>query len=281
MKKLVLFLAVVMLAGTAGASQLYYLNFDQGTNNPAPSPYIPGPGEILPGAMALAGAGTNATETQDVWAGAVQGGQALEMMQGAAWPHVAGYTITGGPLWPTDVSPDKETQGFTVEVLINPDYTNTGFGLVPYSTIYMSKDHTGGPRGQSMIIDQTTGILSFNPGQLGAGSVILNSTTALQAGTWYHAAVVMDAVLNKTTLYIDGVPEASFFYPNTWENILGIDSTLHIGHAGPLAGRNFQGQLDAFSFDDTALGPGSFNIPEPATIMLLLAGGALLRRKRS
>ena len=104
-------------------------------------------------------------------------------------------------------------------------------------------------------------------------------------GEWYHLAVVFDRddttpTTVTVTNYINGVPLGSV----TVENMDAVgDGTrdIEIGEFDGTGAVHFEGMMDRVAISNETLAPGSFVIPEPATLILLGLGSiATLRRKR-
>ena len=261
-KKMMFFtalLVLVVMAGSSYAAPVYLLDFDHGVKDPNPGEiYVPSGTEVLPGGVTMVEENNAKLVDMPI---APQGGQALEMLLGAAWPNIQGYTLTGGPNVPGP---------YTVEVLINANFKPCAFDLTNISTIFKSRDHMPGPKAQGMYIDQWTGQLIWHPGQTGLGLRQLEAATEIKPGRWYHIAVVCDANADTLKLYVNGVVEDECIFVDTWEDLVGFDPNVFIGHAGPMQSRNWQGQIDAFCIDDTTLAPENFNLPIPATAVYLL-----------
>lgn len=108
--------------------------------------------------------------------------------------------------------------------------------------------------------------------------------TSLMVGRWYHVGGVFDDAADLATVYVNGQPDGttSFPYlPDASDTQYGVS----IGANSPEGNRYFAGMIDdvriygaALSADDLAAiysdGGGDFAIPEPSTLVLLLAGAA-------
>ncbi len=108
---------------------------------------------------------------------------------------------------------------------------------------------------------------------------------------WYHLAWTWDSVADTTTMYLDGVPQASslFFSGVTTaiEYTGTVDANFEVGAAQN--GLEFQGQIDDFRISATDLyggqsftpPTGPYVIPEPGSLsMLAMAALMVLGRRR-
>lgn len=311
MRRVCVILMVVSLAllvSSAQAAAVYKLTFDHGVMSPGPADYTAVAGEVIPAGVHGVLLSPDSISGNLVASDGPQGGEALNMMRGSMWPNKQGYFFGrdyvpngdnyGTHTYPPYGCPDQiGVEGpiilneYTIEAIIKPDYTNTGFGLTEVSVIYDSQRYDGIAGGATLAVNQFTGKLTYQSGApAGFGSI--DSSFGLQAGVWYHIAVVVRTdpsyVNQRTELYINGVLDGTGGYPATWETqgLFKLPGYFTVGtQYWPMAQRNWQGQIDAFSISDVALGPGSFAIPEPASVLALAAGlvGILgaVRRQRS
>lgn len=83
------------------------------------------------------------------------------------------------------------------------------------------------------------------------------------ANAWTHVAVTYDSGLNQAKLYVDGVQIGGDVTPD-WAGAGGFQmDDLALGYYANGAGsnRSLEGYMDAFALDNTALAPGTFNLP--------------------
>jgi hypothetical protein len=296
---LLLVLSLAVICVSSQAATVVNLTFDHGVMYPSgPADYTAAANEVLPAGvhgslLSWAEVGGRATGNL-VESDGPQGGQALNMMMSGSWPNKQGYyfgrdnVAAGdnyfmGQTYPTYTDamqigdPMPVISGeFTIKAVIKPDYTPNviDFGKTAFSVIYDSHRLDGVGAGTTLWIDQNTGLLNYGPYWDGPNIV---SSYALAAGQWYEILVVSQAS-GHVDLYIDGV-----FDGNMEGGPTALTEYFTIGTSyWPCCGWNFQGQIDAFSIDDTALlGP----VPEPASIVTLAIGmlgvcGSIRRRAR-
>jgi len=275
---------------SAQAATIYRLNFDVPASSPGPSPYLAGPGDIIPAGMTNVGL----DNPHDIAVPAVagpQGGNVLSQMLGAGWPNQQGYRFGGDGVRFTETPGPTVSNTWTLEVLVNPYFYNSGFGLSDNSMILNSENMGDGygPGDISLSVSQNTGKVSMSFAMYGYGDMV--SSTALQSGQWYHIAVVVngsgDPGTQRTEMWINGSLDATGGYPVGWETqgLFKIPGYFNIGSWYWTTERNWQGQIDAFAISNAALAPGSFvfaPVPEPGTLMVLgtgLVGLVSLRRR--
>ena len=280
MKKINVLLMAVCVIGfaiTANGTVVYDIDFDHGVQSPAPTPYTASASETLPAGATMAlfdvAAGSNLV---DSGADARQGGESFNAYRGGQTPK-SGYHITGGP----EISGD-----WTIEFLIKPD-----FGYIPAGlyALYEGNRLVASPINVNPILfiggtyNESDHKVHWAPQRTGDPWEELVSTTVLQEDEWYHIAVVLDGSGvgdDVISLYINGVLEDSDAIYDGWGTWIGVSSEFGLGSSLVASTRNYRGLMDAFSVDDTALAPGSFNIPEPATLALLAMGFIAVRNTR-
>ncbi|MBU0677392.1 MAG: LamG domain-containing protein, partial [Verrucomicrobia bacterium] len=155
---------------------------------------------------------------------------------------------------------------FTMEFYMKPDQpviASAMFGLSPVS-------------GLSFILGVTSELVLRGSFQGQIDNLI--PATLVQIGQWQHFALVMEA--SEYNVFIDGqlqyngpLPsggEGPYSFPGT--NITG-DRTIG-GDSG-----TWRGYIDEFRISDEALSPDQFlnAVPEPNSLLLILAGLALVR----
>lgn len=283
--RLIALVALVGMACHVEAAVVFYTSFDVGVqgSGPAPAPYPGAPGDILAGS-------TNVLNSPDavnymINSTGPQGGQAYLQARGATWPNQQGYTF--GNL-PTSTpagggGPDKFVAvEYTIEALVKPDFSDTGFGLGVAKIFDSQHLGDGSAWGDvTLYVNQNTGQVSFEPSSDPNGQIA--STINLQSGLWYHiAAVVRTSGVQRTELWINNQLAGTGNYPGTWETIdlFRIAGYFNLGGWYWANGQNWQGEIDAFAISDVALAPDSFAIPEPSIAALIGTGGLLLAGKR-
>ena len=116
------------------------------------------------------------------------------------------------------------------------------------------------------------------------GMTTLSPDPLVNDSVWSHIALAASAATNTAKLYIDDTEVAS----GTWSPSASIDN-FSIGGSYGEGARNIDAHIDDVQVYDTALdaddvgwlydNPGQA-IPEPATMTLLVLGGAALLRRR-
>ena len=303
----------LVVASAADAREVFRINFDIDPlqvphAGPAPDPYPGGTGDILAGSTnELSPIGGYDDNNVIVASDGPQGGGMYQQVRGAHWANSQGYEFNNLPGTPAfnGNGPDYfVANDWTLEVLVKPDFTNTGFGIWNTSWIFGSRNLADGSTwgDVDLWVDQNNGLVSFYPSSSGIGGIVAN--TPVVEGQWNHIAAVVRSALTggpqQVELYINGVLQDTLgAYPGGWETqdlfrIPGGTNTDQIGTGDgdlgiftigadhwPTAGNNYQGDIDALVISDMPLGPGSFAIPEPATLVVLALGGiALVRRNR-
>ena len=284
-------------SGTAMGATRYLVNYDRGAGD-MPLPYTAGPGEILPAGIQgvhpnpANAALDNTTLTDPVPAGP-QGGQAQTQLLGAAWSNHQGMRFGcdpgPNPRWAGCAQPQGPViaNTWTIEMIVRPDYQPRHIALTQLSQLFNSEQLSDGTsKGDiALWVDQNTGLVSFYPASGGVGGLAkVLGVTPLAENQWHHIAAVVRGsgdASQRTELWIDGQLDATGAYPLTWEEQgqLQIPGYFNIGSMYWLTQRNWQGEIDAWAISDEALAPGSFVIPEPATLLVLALGGIVLVRR--
>ncbi len=127
--------------------------------------------------------------------------------------------------------------------------------------------------------------LEFNASGASVGLVFADSTyhgansNPLTTNTWYLITGTYDR--NQIKLYVNGNLQGVTNYTGTYQS---NSSPLYIGNQQPGAGRYYNGLLDDMRIYNNALTDSEikqlYNVPEPATLLLLGLGAALLRKRR-
>ena len=244
---------LAVITNNSSGSILYSLNFDHGEQSPGPNPYYAGTGETLP--RFVTGTRLEDVDLVNSASSAYQGGQAVSQTRGASWPNTQGYTFGVATSY---------SAPWTIEVLLWCDFNDTGYGLCGTSTIFDGAPGTGSNGAHCLYIDQNTGILTWDP-QYGGASV-LSSSIALQENRWYHIAIVADTSSSQIKIFINGQVKGTTSIPSGWESAYGIPASFNLGSWTGQTGKNWQGQIDAFVIDKTALAQGSFHLPVPMAV---------------
>lgn len=98
--------------------------------------------------------------------------------------------------------------------------------------------NTYNPTGSKGFYAFLTNVGGSNKIQVKIGSVLLNSTTVISAGTWYHVAYAFDT--SESKLYINGALEAT----GAAETMVAGETTLNIGARASDNSQTFDGLID-------------------------------------
>ena len=174
-----------------------------------------------------------------------------------------------------------EFASYTVEAWCRPDTIGASRDIVALTNV------SGNQHGVLLEL-QTSGKIRYlhrSPSGSGGGWNVY-SDTVLQAGEWYHVAAVKEGTSIK--LYVNGELENTD--TDGAMNDLDYDFKATIGRLSPTNGiRYFDGLIDEVALYGSALSETTVaehyaigTIPEPATLTLLLLGGAgvMARRRR-
>jgi hypothetical protein len=187
------------------------------------------------------------------------------------------------------------SNSYTIETVVNCDYTDWGSSGTT-GPLVMNQGTNGG---SFMWFDNDLpGKILFSPG-FGAkadsefGGIDTRaktwSTSNVNDGEWHHIAGVFDGTADEARIYVDGVLEATTSFA-AWAGGTsysgtrgcGAGDTMYFASSGSdNTIREYVGDIDGVAYSNSVLGPGSFVLPEPATLTLLgLGGGLVLLRRR-
>jgi len=283
MKKIcVLGLVVVwMLAVTASADTIWKLTFDNAPLGDAPATYTPGAGEISPAGVVWTRESSE-TGTDIV---STPGGKGIQVAGGSWSSQAAGYySVATGGSW--NIAPG---QGITMETVAKFDpwsSTNGGGTVMQYgwqSYPLVTIDTLGNGT------TDKTAKLHFNvSGWAGApipaNEAIDTAALTLVDGNFHHIAAVLNNALNGDTsyiqLYVDGVSQGQVTWTSPGLSLAFNGSQMAIGSNYNHWPLGMSGVIDAAAGSNAALAPGSFVIPEPATMLILGLGSLLVFRRK-
>lgn len=283
MKKIAILTAgLVAAASMAGAAEVLYLTFDVASTQTDVADYglIAPVGDIVP-ATGFIRAGTPSNTDQDPHpaagpgrpdvvtnppSGGFQGGGALYTTNSSSVSG-SGSNQSGEGFY---VALDAVITGsFTMEAIVNVDAfspPNCELGIQNF----FGTDGLGGSGTPQQFVPRLLGGLVSPNDQLQlmtqqAANAEINaiSGSTFPLDTWTHVAVTYDSTLNQAKLYVNGAQVGTTVSPD-WAGAGGFQmDDVAIGYFANGAGsnRSLEGYMDAFSIDNTALGPGTFNLP--------------------
>lgn len=150
-----------------------------------------------------------------------------------------------------DFPGDAASDSFTVVAWIRPDTDTTSTGIAGM--------YDGGATSWRFILNATSkayATLVYSDG--GGGSTNAAGTTALQADTWYHVALVLDGTANLIYIYVDGTVENGGGSGTAFDHTL--DATASDFWVGDNTGTYyFDGNIDEMGILDRALSSAEIN----------------------
>lgn len=162
----------------------------------------------------------------------------------------------------------------TLECWIRPDGAQVSYATIIYGVA---------TEGLNLMYDATGTYLDAMVYIEGIGPHHLVGTTPITLGQWHHIAFTRDISTGEEILYLDGKIEATYanyegislggsYTTYTWPHITGRDPFTE--------SCSFDGVVDEIRLSSVVR---TFEIPEPATAVLLVAGAglAVLRKRRT
>jgi hypothetical protein len=232
-------LAAVLFAGMANAEMIAHWTFDEGTGNIAHDSTVNA---------------NNGTIYNGNWASGVLNG-ALQFNGSSTYavvPNSSSLNITGS---------------ITVSAWLK-------INSIPTNYVGIVAKGEGDPSYN----------LEFNASGASVGLVFADSSyhgansNALTTNTWYLITGTYD--MSQIKLYVNGNLQGVTNYTGTYQS---NSEPLYIGNQQPGAGRYYNGLLDDLRIYNNALTASEiqqlYNVPEPATLLLLGLGASLLRKR--
>ncbi len=231
---------------------------------------------VLDGATAGTPSGTNALDLRNITGGVV-------LHQALSYSEIGdlyGGRTTASPDTPSPYFTLGETEEWTMEFVLN---VTDGYSLRG-GIINDVLDTTQ----QWWVRITATGGLEFMFQDAEGQRAFATHGSGLNDGLWHHIALAIDRLDDgndnmTVTSYLDGevLGSTTTVYVGNGVDVVGVGTRdIEIGTFGGRTDRQFDGMIDRIVISDELLAPGSFVIPEPATLILLGLGGVAFLRRR-